>query len=325
VPLKKGRKKHRINILGHPMTNPHLDPVALEAALRRMTRQAQAPWLHAEVARRMAEKLPLIKLKPQAVLDWWGFLGAGHALLKRTYPQAQQWIFEPNIDWAERSKTTTRKPWWSVGGWVSASPINVLTAAQTTMPASSVQLVWANMMLHTAPNPLSLFEHWHRMLQVNGFVMFSCLGPGTLHELRGLYRAQGWPAPSPEFIDMHDLGDMLVQAGFADPVMDQETLTLRWQNPQTLLAELQTLGGNVSPHRYAGLRTPRWRHQLEQELQSLAAPDGTIGLTFEVAYGHAFKAEPRLRAGGDTVVSLKDMRAMVKQSSHKAVTRNRQG
>ena len=78
--------------------------------------------------------------------------------------------------------------------------------------------------------------------------MFSCLGPGTLRELRALYQRLGWPAPTPDFIDMHDLGDMLVHAGFADPVMDQETLTLQLADmPQALLAELRSLGGNAAP------------------------------------------------------------------------------
>jgi malonyl-CoA O-methyltransferase len=113
---------------------------------------------------------------------------------------------------------------------------------------------------------------------------------------------------------MHDFGDMLVHAGFADPVMDQETLTLRWSSPRALLTELRAMGGNTAPDRAPGLRTPRWRDRLERELESLAAPDGTLGLSFEVAYGHAFKAAPRLRAGEATTVSLDDMRAMVRSS-----------
>jgi malonyl-CoA O-methyltransferase len=111
---------------------------------------------------------------------------------------------------------------------------------------------------------------------------------------------------------MHDLGDMLVHAGFADPVMDQETLTLRWDSPQALLAELHGLGGNASPDRIPGLRTPRWRAQLLEALQSLAGADGKIGLSFEVAYGHAFKAAPKVRLAAETSVSLQDMRAMVR-------------
>jgi malonyl-CoA O-methyltransferase len=170
------------------------------------------------------------------------------------------------------------------------------------------------MMLHAVVDPTALIARWQQLLRADGFVMFSCLGPGTLRELRTLYDRLGWPAPTPGFVDMHDFGDMLVHAGFADPVMDQETLTLRWSSPRALLAELRALGGNTAPDRASGLRTPRWRARLERELESLAAPDGTLGLSFEVAYGHAFKAAPRLRAGEQTIVSLDDMRAMVRSS-----------
>ena len=106
--------------------------------------------------------------------------------------------------------------------------------------------------------------------------MFSCLGPGTLRELRDLYRAEGWPTPTPGYIDMHDLGDMLVEAGFAEPVLDQETITLRWRSATALLAELRQLGGNTAPDRFPGLRTRVARSPLAA---SASAPDadGSIG------------------------------------------------
>jgi malonyl-CoA O-methyltransferase len=142
--------------------------------------------------------------------------------------------------------------------------------------------------------------------------MFSSFGPDTLRELRELYARLGWPAPTPPFVDMHDLGDMLVHAGFADPVMDQETLTLDWASPQALLHELRALGGNIAPDRMPGLRTPRWRARLERELQALAGRDGRPALRFEIAYGHAFKALPRARPGVPTTVSLDEMRSLVR-------------
>ncbi|MBC8055042.1 MAG: biotin synthase, partial [Rhizobiales bacterium] len=227
------------------------------------------------------------------------------------YPKAQQLRVEPDPAWALRSRAQTQRPWWRAVPWGGGEPA---VALETDEIAPGAGLVWANMMLHAVVDPVALIERWHGLLRVDGFVMFSCLGPGTLRELRALYAGLGWPMPTPGFVDMHDLGDMLVQAGFADPVMDQETLTLRWPNPQALLAELRTLGGNAAPDRACGLRTPRWRARLERELAGLAAPDGSIGLSFEIAYGHAFKAAPRLRAGEATTVSLDDMRAMVRSS-----------
>jgi malonyl-CoA O-methyltransferase len=287
-----------------------LDAVAVRAALRRLLRQPEAPWLHAEVGRRMAEKLPLILLKPDRVIDWWSTLGASGALLASAYPQARCIAVEPDAAWAARRRKAAERPWWTARRWTG--PAVDVVCEDEPLAEGAAQMVWANMMLHAVVDPPALFARWNRLLAVDGFVMFSCLGPGTLRELRSIYARRGWGASTPGFVDMHDLGDMLVSAGFADPVMDQETLTLHWPNPAAALRELALLGGNAAPDRAAALRTPRWRQALERELGSLALADGRIGLTFEVAYGHAFKSAPRVRAGAPTTVSLDAMRAMVR-------------
>ena len=113
---------------------------------------------------------------------------------------------------------------------------------------------------------------------------------------------------------MHDWGDMLVHAGFAEPVMDMERITLTFATPARLLQELRGLGRNLHPQRFAALRGRRWRQRLEQALASrLADPqhDGQLALTFEIVYGHAFKPAPRVRVEGSSAVSLQDMRAML--------------
>jgi len=274
-----------------------LDASAVHAVLRRLQRQAEAPWLHGEVARRMGERLAIIRMKPTLLFDWWGHLGASAGVLAEVCPLAQRVAVEPSGALLERSASTARA-----------------LSTRAELPPGA-QLVWANMMLHLVPDPPVLIERWHRLLAVDGFVMFSCLGPGTLRELRALYERLGWPAPTPDFIDMHDLGDMLVRAGFADPVMDQETLTLRWDSAEALLAELRGLGGNAAPDRMPGLRSPRWRRRLVRELDSLQDADGKLSLSFEIAYGHAFKAAPRLKVAEAAVLSLEDMRTMLRSDS----------
>ncbi len=295
-----------------PTTTRHLDVMRVRACLRRLAFADQAPWLHAEVARRMAERLEIIRIQPQAVLDWWAFAGAGTALLSKAYPHALRLIVEPTPSLRERSAQAAKAPWWSAQRWRGSAP-QVLSPDEVV--ANSVQLVWANMMLHASVDPAALFARWQRALAVDGFVMFSCLGPGSLRALSELYQRMGWPPAMADFVDMHDLGDMLVHAGFADPVMDQELLTLTWDSPEALLRELRGLGGNASPERFAGLRTPRWRERLMAELRAMAAADGRIQLQFEVAYGHAFKATPRVPLSAQATVSLDDMRAMVRRKS----------
>jgi malonyl-CoA O-methyltransferase len=288
-----------------PADARRLDEHALDAVLRRLARRPDPPWLHGEIARRMAERLALVRLQPQRVLDWWSFLGASRALLQQAYPKAQIVAVEPTATLAERSRALQRAPWWSP----RRAPQVVL---EHDAPGEPAQLVWANMMLHAVKSPPELMARWQRALAADGFVMFSCLGPDSLRELRDLYAALGWPTPMAPLVDMHDLGDMLGQAGFADPVMDQETLTLHWASPQALIEELRSLGGNVAADRAAGLRTPRWRAALDEALRARAAPDGRIAMRFEIAYGHAFKALPRMRADAPTTVSLEEMRSLVR-------------
>ncbi|WP_280154532.1 methyltransferase domain-containing protein [Piscinibacter sp. XHJ-5] len=297
-----------------PTPSRRLDEIAVSAALRRLARRGEAPWLHGEVARRMAERLALIRLQPQRIADWWSFLGASEALLRAAYPQADIVAVEPTPELAAWRREAGRAPWWSPRRLLSASPVVQLERDELSAP---VQLVWANMMLHAVKDPPALLARWQRALSADGFVMFSCLGPDTLRELRELYARCGWPPPAADFVDMHDLGDMLVRAGFADPVMDQETLRLSWSTPQAALAELRTLGANASPSRPAGLRTPRWKASLERALQSLAGTDGRLSLGFEVAYGHAFRALPRAQAGEPTTVSLDEMRTLVRSGRRK--------
>ena len=256
----------------------------------------------------MAEKLELIKREPAVVADWWGFLGGGAMHLAQRYPKAQRVVVEPSEALRARSLEQGRQPWWSPRRWRSSAAAVRLDAIQP----GSAQLLWANMMLHWVDDVPSLFAEWQRSLAVDGFVMFSTFGPDTLKELRALYARLGWPQPAQAFVDMHDIGDQLVRAGFADPVMDMEQLTLSWPEPRALLAELRGMGSNLSAARGTGLRTPRWRARLEQELLSLAGVDGRLSLSFEIVYGHAFKPAPRPRVEGETKVSLEDMRSMVR-------------
>jgi malonyl-CoA O-methyltransferase len=226
-----------------------------------------------------------------------------HAAVARRYPGAGCFIVECEHSREAAARRALGRPWWRLGG---AAP------RFGTVPDGAVQMLWSNMALHLSGEPQALIARWHRALAVDGFLMFSCLGPDTVRELRALYQALGWPPPAHEYTDMHDWGDMLVHAGFAEPVMDMERLSLTFESPGRLLAELRELGTNLHPHRFAALRGRGWRERLERELaRGLRGPDGRLGLTFEIVYGHAFKPAPRPKVGEHSAVSLQDMRAML--------------
>jgi len=288
-----------------PATVRAIDRAALERWQRRVALRAEAPWLHGEVARRMAERLALVKLQPAVVIDWWSHGGGSAALLRNAYPRARVQAVEPA---AGHGAVAPPAPWWSARRWRAAAPS--LDAA--ALPEAGAQLVWANMMLHAVADPVAEMAAWQRALAVDGFLMFSTLGPDTLKTLREVYGDAGWGSPHAPFVDMHDLGDMLVGAGFAEPVMDQERLTLTWATPAALLDELRGLGANADPARRAGLRTPRWRARLEAALAARATHDGRIALEFEIVYGHAFKPAPRLRVQGETRVGVDELQRMAR-------------
>lgn len=288
----------------HP---PTLDP---QAARRWQGMPADAsPWLHEEVARRMQERLDLIKMQPTSWLHWAPLTGGmeAHDLLVQRYPKTSCTVLETTPARAASAARALAQPWWRPQRWLQAQP-EVVTAVK-----ESSQMLWANMCLHMASDPQALLAQWHRALQVDGFLMFSCLGPDTLRELRTLYQSLGWPAPSHEFTDMHDWGDMLVGAGFAEPVMDTERITLTFETPQRLLQELRGLGRNLHVARFSGLRGRRWHQQLLN-----AVAKRPLELTFEVVYGHAFKPVPRVAVGAQSEISLNDMRAALARSKSSA-------
>ena len=270
----------------------------------------ESPWLHEEVARRMEARLQWMTLQPTRWLHWEPLRGGlqAHALLTKRYPDAQAHILQEHAAHARATDSLLKPAWWSPARWLGPSP-------HFGEPTQPVQMLWANMALHMAADPQALIAHWHQLLEPQGFLMFSCLGPDTLRELRPLYAGQGWPPASHTFTDMHDWGDMLVHAGFSEPVMDMERISLTFATPQRLLAELRELGRNLHPQRFGALRGRAWHAQLLHQLNSLALPDndGQLPLTFEIVYGHAFKAPHRAKVAPETRVSLDEMRAALRQ------------
>ena len=288
---------------------PTIDPVA--AARWQAAAPALSPWLHEEVARRMEDRLQWIRQPPESWCHWDALRGGlqAHALVSARYPKARSQVYEPAAHCERAAREALAKPWWSPARWGAASP-------QWGPPFdASVHMLWANMALHMAADPQALIAQWQKALSVDGYLMFSCLGPDTLRELRALYAAMDWPLPGHAFTDMHDWGDMLIEAGFAEPVMDMERITLTFPSAPRLLQELRELGRNLHPARFAGLRGRHWKAGLEQALtERLAAPEhgGQLALTFEIVYGHAYKPTPRVPVAGESAVSLQDMRAMLR-------------
>ena len=164
---------------------PTIDPVA--AARWHAAAPAASPWLHEEVARRMEDRLQWIRQAPASWCHWDPVRGGlqAHALVSARYPQARCQVYETSAHCEPVARQALAKPWWNPARWAAG-------AVQMGPPAdASVQMLWSNMALHMAADPQDLIGRWHRALAVDGYLMFSCLGPDTLRELHGVYAAWG--------------------------------------------------------------------------------------------------------------------------------------
>jgi len=270
------------------------EPAAVDARLarRRFERAAKsyagASRLESEIGARMLERLDYMKLAPRRVLD--AGSGPPQRLLGKRYPQAEVIALDFSLGmlragtgWLDVFRKKT-----SICGDIARLPI----------ASGAIDLVWSNMALHWAADPLAALREFHRVMAVDGLLMFSTLGPDTLAELR---QAAG-AARVHAFADMHDLGDMLVASGFAEPVMDMERLTLVYANGAALLADLRASGQtSARADRARGLAGRGFLAALHAGLAAQLR-DGKLPVSFEVVYGHAWKAAPKRSADGRSIV-----------------------
>jgi malonyl-CoA O-methyltransferase len=296
---------------------PPLDAYAAQRWQTLLTRRSLvggAPWLHEEVGSRMAQRLAWIKKQPANWVNWRAAASgsAVHALVAKQYSNSQPFLAPAGIESAQAAPLLIANQ-----GWIQSLVSKLQGQAkrmQRPVEDGSAQMVWANMALHTEPDPAATVKAWHRMLAVDGFLMFSCLGPDTALELRQVFDKEGWSPAAHPLTDMHDWGDLLVGTGFAEPVMDMERIVLSFATPERALQELRGIGRNLHPKRFAGLRGRAWRLKLLQAMEALKNSQGQVELTFEVIYGHAFKPAPRLKVSAESAISMRDMRAMLSQS-----------
>jgi malonyl-CoA O-methyltransferase len=298
--------------LPEPATLPSL-PIVSADVPRQFARRgdlSDAQFLYGEIARRMLGRLQYIRIHPQAMLDAGCGAGDNLALLRERYPEAAYTGLDncgPLLDLARK-----RHAPGGLSAWIgklarrgpSAAAFVQADLADTGLAPESLELVWSNLAMHWHRAPHAVLAEWRRILKVGGLAMFSCLGPATLRELRQALADAGLRTATPSFVDMHDFGDLLVENGFADPVMDQEILTLTYRSPEKLLEDVRALGGNPAEGRRGGLVGRDWRDRLCGALEAQRRPDGLIALSIEVAYGHAWRAAAHRTTAGETRLSV---------------------
>lgn len=274
---------------------------------------AHAEFLRREVASRMREKLELVRIQPQRVLDAGCGSGADLPELQRCYPDA----LLLGLDAAPAMLGMIRQQQQNsmnavsklLARWTPAvlrqeqgNPLIGGDFSRTPLAAQAVDMIWSNLALHWHPQPDQVFAEWRRILRTEGLLMFSCFGPDTLIELCQAYaEADQFPHTLP-FVDMHDFGDMLVNAGFSTPVMDMEKITLTYQETTKLLDDVRALGGNPLLSRRPGLMGRLAHGKMLAALERQRNAEGRIALTFEVIYGHAFRPVSRKTSAGESII-----------------------
>lgn len=293
-------------------------PLRIETVARQFDHRAARLAVHdvllREIGRRLVARLDYIRLVPRSALDVGCGLGRLRAPLLARYPQAAWTGVELSGALAHAGRLEQRRAQGLARWWRAPPRWVVADGGRLPLRDGSTDLVVSNLMLHWHPRPHAVFPEWKRVLAPDGLLMFSCFGPDTLSELRAAV-AETLPdaAPMP-FIDMHDFGDMMVAAGLATPVMDVEKLTLTFPGPRQLLDEVRALGANPRSDRSAALPSGKQARRLLAALEGRRDAAGRIALTFEVAYGHAWRPSAgadaaRGQGTGSVSISVEALRA----------------
>ena len=263
-------------------SDPRIDKRQLRASFGRAAAAYDGvAVLQREVGGRLLERLRLIRMVPAQALD----LGCGTGYIAQMLLKQYRGARIVALDIAEGmvQQARRRSGWWRrprfVCGDIERLP---LADACADLLVSNLTLQWCN-------DLEGAFAEFLRVLRPGGALLFTTFGPDTLQELRASWAAADAHSHVNRFLDMHDVGDCLLRAGLADPVLDVERFTLTYPDLRGLLADLKTLGAhNVTSGRARGL-TGRGRWRIVHDTYERFRTGNSLPATYEVIYGHAWK------------------------------------
>jgi malonyl-CoA O-methyltransferase len=288
-----------------PVTEPaHL--LDKRATRRSFTRAAAsydaAAVLQREVGDRMAERLDYIRIEPQRLLDAGSGTGYGTRALAARYPSAGRIALDLAPGMLAAAQAQEPRRWLpSLRTRPRTHPV-CADIERLPIAGGALDMVWSNLALQWVNDLPAALGEFARVLRPGGLAMFSTFGPDTLKELRQSFAGVDGYSHVSRFTDMHDIGDMLVAAGFVTPVVDMEQITLTYEDVRALMRDLKAIGAhNATAGRRQGLLGRRAFEQMQAAYERLRR-DGRLPATYEVVYGHAWRGEPKQAADGRAIV-----------------------
>ncbi|MDA8327991.1 MAG: malonyl-ACP O-methyltransferase BioC [Betaproteobacteria bacterium] len=264
--------------------------------------------LQREVAHRMLARLDYIRHQPARVLDVGTGTGYGVQGLRQHYPRAHLIALDLALEMLKIACPPA--PFWN--RWRNAST-EAVCADMDCLPLqnASVDMVWSSLALQWSNDLRVSFSELRRVLAPGGLLMFSTFGPDTLKELRSAFATVDGYAHVNHFVDMHDIGDLLLHSGFSDPVVDMEFITLTYADLAGMMRDLKAIGAhNVSEDRNRGL-TGRASWRAFEAAMEAFRDQGRLPLTYEVIYGHAWvNSQTQPKDGVQTVTWHKRVQAL---------------
>ena len=242
----------------------------------------EAAVLQREVGERVIERLDFLKIQPQVILDLGSGTGYCTQSLASRYPEAK--II--SMDFSMQMLSTARSQFDIKNNQFVCADMETLPFAD-----KSVDFIFSNLTLQWCNDLPALFNEFKRILKTDGLLMFSTFGPDTLWELRESWQSVDDYVHVNNFVDMHNVGDALFQAGMGDVVMDSEPFTLTYKQVKTLMKDLKDIGAhNVNAGRPHGM-TGKAHLQKMMTAYEKFRTEGVLPATYEVIYGHAWALE----------------------------------
>lgn len=277
-------------------------PIDKQRARRNFDRAAarydSVAILQREMADRLLERLDYVRLEPQRVLDLGAGTGYAIEALHRRYRKARVIA----LDFAQGMLLQARRR----GRWLRRPLCVCADAESLPLADGAVDLIVSNATLQWCNALDRTFSECQRVLRPGGLLMFTTFGPDTLRELRQAWAEVDNATHVSPFFDMHDVGDALVRARFADPVMDAEHVTLTYGSVQDLMKDLKVLGAvNATPDRPRGL-TGRARLAALDQAYEIHRSAGRVPASYEIVYGHAWAPEKKPPEKNTQVQKLAD-------------------